>query len=272
MYATTERGKRTLVPARKADTKTAASDHDLTVIIPAYNEEHRLPAALAGLRAFLDDWGLDYRVLVADDGSKDRTAALAAQEGERFFTLSLPRHGGKGMAVRTAMLRATGRVLAFSDADLPYDLGALRKGYEDIRAGKCQVVFGSRALRESTSAVQRRWWRRLASRLFLAVARRLVSREVIDTQCGLKLFSRDAGREIFSRAVIDGFAFDTEVVWLTQHLGLPFQQVPVKLIHEHDSSLSATRHVIPMLLEVLRLWRRTQREGPGAAVSERSES
>lgn len=256
MHATTDRGRRAFGLARTGRLGRATPDHDLTVIIPAYNEEHRLPASLAELRSYLDDWGLDYRVLVADDGSQDRTATLAQRFGVRFSTLSLPRHGGKGMAVRTAMLEATGHVLAFNDADLPYDLSSLRKGYENIRGGQCQVVFGSRALRESANVVPRRWWRRLASRVFRAIARRLVSREVGDTQCGLKLFSRGAAQEIFSRAVIDGFAFDAEVVWLTQRLRLPFRQIPVRLVHEHDSSLYATRHAIPMFLEVLRLWRR----------------
>lgn len=260
MFATKERSRRVFQSGRTAEFR-AASDHDLTVIIPAYNEEHRLPATLAGLREFLDDWGLDYRVLVADDGSQDRTATLAGSAGERFSTLSLPWHGGKGMAVRTAMLRATGRVLAFSDADLPYDLLALQEGYERIRSGQCQVVFGSRALRESTYAVQRRPWRRLASCVFRGISRRLVSAHVADTQCGLKLFSRQAATEIFSRVLIDGFAFDAEVVWLTEHLRLPYRQIPVRLIHEHNSSLSTTRHAIPMLLEILRLWRRARREG-----------
>lgn len=256
MHATTDRGRRPFGLARAAHPGRGTPDHDLTVIIPAYNEERRLPASLAELRAYLDDWGLDYRVLVSDDGSQDRTAVLAGRYGTRFSAISLPRHGGKGMAVRTAMLQATGQVLAFSDADLPYDLSSLRQGYDSIRGGQCQVVFGSRALRESASSVPRRWWRRLASHVFRAIARRLVSEEVRDTQCGLKLFSRRAAQEIFSRAVIDGFAFDAEVVWLTQHLRLPFQQIAVRLVHEHESSLHTTRHAIPMFLEVLRVWRR----------------
>ena len=90
----------------------APADHDLTVIIPAYNEEKRLPWTLAQLTAFLDDWGVDYRVLVADDGSTDRTAALTHKLGPRCSTLRIMPQGGKGRAVRTAMLRATGRVLA----------------------------------------------------------------------------------------------------------------------------------------------------------------
>ena len=125
------------------------TDHDLTVVIPAYNEERRLSWTLGELSAFLGDWGVDYRVVVADDGSTDRTTALAGGFGPRFSTLRLVRQGGKGRAVRNAMLRGTGRVLAFTDADLPFDLAALRRGYEMLAGGDCQAVFGARDMAES---------------------------------------------------------------------------------------------------------------------------
>ena len=127
----------------------APADHDLTVVIPAHNEEQRLPKTLAQLTAFLDDWGVDYRVLVADDGSSDRTDVLARRHGPRCSTLRMTPQGGKGRAVRTAMLRATGRVLAFTDADLPFDLTALQQGYELICRDECQVVFGARDMKQS---------------------------------------------------------------------------------------------------------------------------
>jgi len=239
--------------------RVVPSDHDLTVIVPAYNEEKRLPGTLAELGKVLDAWNLDYRVLVADDASSDRTATLTAGLGKRFSTVSLSKHAGKGRAVRSAMLRATGRVLAFTDADLPYGLSALRGGYEKICSGQCDVVFGARDVAGSKSIAPRRLSRKLATAVFRWVVRYVVSREVTDTQCGLKLFSRRAALEIFSRATIDGFAFDTEVVFLCHHLGLPFQRIPVTLIHDYDSSLSVGRHAIPMLLEVVRLWLRSHR-------------
>ena len=109
------------------------ADHDFSLVIPAYNEENRLPWTLAELRRFLDAWGIDYRVLVADDGSTDRTATLADTMGPRFSTVSLPQNRGKGAAVRNAMLRATGKVLAFTDADLPFELESLRQAYDLVR-------------------------------------------------------------------------------------------------------------------------------------------
>jgi dolichyl-phosphate beta-glucosyltransferase len=164
--------------------------------------------------------------------------------------------GGKGRAVREAMLRATGRVVAFTDADLPFDLTAIQQSYEMIRGGGCQLVFGARDLQKSKNLAPRRIARRLATFMFSQVVRHMISHEITDTQCGLKVFSREAALEIFSRTTIDGFAFDTEVILLTHRLGLSFQRVPVTLINEFGSTLSLSRHSLPMLMDVFRIWLR----------------
>lgn len=235
------------------DRPASPADHDLTVIVPAFNEEQRLPQTLDGLKAYLEDWGIDYRVVVVDDGSCDRTALMAAPYGWRFSTLRMPRQSGKGAAVRAGMLAATGRVISFTDADLPYDLASLRFGFDAVRQGQCEVMFGARDLEQSTCQARRRLWRTLATGVFREVVRALVSREVTDTQCGLKVFSRKAAVEIFSRTTIDGFAFDAEVVFLTHRLGLPFRRMPVTLINEYSSTISLSRHALPMLMDVIRL-------------------
>lgn len=240
------------------------ADHDLTVIIPAYNEEKRLPWTLAQLGVFLSEWDVDYRVLVADDGSSDRTAGLTHDLGPRFSTMRLTPQGGKGRAVRNAMMRATGRVLAFTDADLPFRLEALQKGYDLIRNTDCDVVFGARDIEGSQHLAPRRLSRRLATFVFREIASRMVSREVTDTQCGLKLFRRRAALEIFGRCTIDGFAFDAEVVMLTHRLGLSFQRIPVTLVNEFSSTLSLRGNAWPMFTDVMRVWLRDRagRETP----------
>ncbi len=247
------------------DIQVCPADHDLTVIIPAFNEEKRLPWTLDQLSAFLDDWAVDYRVLVADDGSTDRTAALTGGLGPRFSTLRLRNHCGKGRAVKTAMLSATGRVLAFTDADLPFDLAALRQGYDILSGGNCQVVFGARDLAGSRHLAPRHWSREMATRVFRAIVKTLISRQITDTQCGLKLFTRQAALDIFSRVNIDGFAFDAEVVFLTHRLGLAFQRIPVTLINDYASTLSLRRNALPMLAEVLRIWWRANFAHPRPA-------
>jgi glycosyltransferase involved in cell wall biosynthesis len=111
-----------------------ASDHELTVIVPAYNEEHRLPATLDGLADYFDRWPIDYRVLVVDDGSTDRTARLTDGRGPRFSTISQPNRG-KGAAVRNGALRATGRVVAFTDADCQFHLADLASRFREVNMG-----------------------------------------------------------------------------------------------------------------------------------------
>jgi dolichyl-phosphate beta-glucosyltransferase len=233
------------------------TDHDLTVIIPAYNEEKRLPWTLEQLTRYLTAWGIDYRVLVADDGSADRTASFSKKFGPRCSTMSMARQGGKGRAVRCAMLRATGRIVAFTDADLPFDLAALKNGYDLLDRGACRVVFGARDLAESASRVKRHFMRSMATQIFRRIVKFLISSPVADTQCGLKLFERRAALEIFSRSTIDGFAFDAEVVQLTHRLCYAFERIPVTLINDYDTTISLRRNALPMLADVFRLRLRT---------------
>jgi dolichyl-phosphate beta-glucosyltransferase len=260
VVATTKQQRPSFVKAAEPCIILPPADHDLTVIIPAYNEEKRLPWTLKQLVSFMDDWGVDYRVMVADDGSTDSTAGLTHNMGPRCSTLRVVPQGGKGRAVRLAMLRATGRVLAFTDADLPFQLSAMRQGFEWIRAGQFDVVFGARDIEGAENLAPRRLSRRLATFAFRTIVSRIVSREVTDTQCGLKLFARPAANELFGRATIDGFAFDAELVMLTHRLGLPFRRVPVTLVNEFASTLSLSRNALPMLLDVMRVWLR-QRTG-----------
>lgn len=250
-------GKATVSWRSRLD-ESPVPDHDLTVIIPAYNEESRLPGTLVELAKFLTTWGIDYRVIIADDYSTDRTHELAEGFGPRFSSAVLDRHRGKGAAVRNAMLQATGRVVGFTDADLPYELTALREGYARIAANQCEVIFGARDLQRSEHHARRRISRSIATFVFRQVVRRLISRQVTDTQCGLKLFSLAAARNIFSRTTLDGFSFDAEVVLLTERLGHSYQRLPVNLINEYASTLSLARDTLPMLLDIGGLWFRSR--------------
>jgi glycosyltransferase involved in cell wall biosynthesis len=232
----------------------APTDHDLTILIPAFNEDHRLGRTLQLLEAFLDQTQINYRVLVIDDGSQDETARFTDSMGFRFTTLQLSAHRGKGAAVRAGMLSATGSIIAFTDADLPFELHSMVNGYELIRRGQCEVVFGARDIAGSASRASRRLSRRLATKLFRLLTTSLICSPVSDTQCGLKLFSRTAALKIFSQTKIDGFAFDAEVVYLTSRLKLPYQKVAVKLLNEYGSSLSLSSQAIPMVRDVFRIW------------------
>ena len=154
---------------------------DLTLVIPAYNEAQRLPKTLWAAREFLDGWGIDYRVLVVDDGSDDGTREIAGLFGDRFSTLRLDSQQGKGGAVRAGMLRSTGRIAAFTDADLPFDLAALRAGYEEIESGSHEVVFGARDLEGAEDIASRKFSRKIASTVFFFFFSRMLGSEIKDT-------------------------------------------------------------------------------------------
>ncbi|MEI6239432.1 MAG: glycosyltransferase [Planctomycetia bacterium] len=237
------------------------------MVVPAYNEAARLPRALDGLAAWCAGQDRAIEVLVVDDGSTDATARAAADHPLGCGVVRLRCNSGKGAAVRTGMLLGQGRIVAFTDADLPYDLAALRWGCDVIDAGIAAVVYGGRDLDGSVQDVERTAVRSIASACFRTVARRLVSRDVGDTQCGLKVFRGDAARDIFSRVQTTGFAFDAEAILVARRLGYAAARVPVRLVNEAGSTVSLRRHAPAMLRDIVaaRL-RHGMHAGPPTAV------
>lgn len=247
-----------------------AADVDLSVVIPAYNEAGRLPRTLDRIAAWAAELPLRVELVVVDDGSSDTTAAAAAVHPCGCGVIRLCANAGKGAAVRTGMLAARGRVIAFTDADLPYRLDALETAFATIDEGGADVVYGARDLLDSAMEVRRAAWRSIASSSFRMLTRILVSRRVRDTQCGLKAFSREAVRDIFPRVRTDGFAFDAEVILVARRLGLTPARVPVVLVNEAGSTVSLRRHAPQMLRDIVRARLRHARgAGPKSAVTPR---
>jgi dolichyl-phosphate beta-glucosyltransferase len=229
------------------------TDHELTLVIPAFEEERRLPQTLAVLADQLTRWGIDYRVLVVDDGSGDQTAAIPSRFGPRFATIRHPYRSGKGAAIRRGVLASTGRFVGFTDADLPYDPDVLRVAYEALRAGAADAVFGVRDPSASISRVRRRVSRRIATQLFRLLADRALRLSAPDPQCALKVFSRRAAADIFARTRVDGFACDSEMSMLARELDLRVRTVPVTWLNDDSSTVSLWRHALPMAVDVLRM-------------------
>jgi dolichyl-phosphate beta-glucosyltransferase len=254
-----------------ADASAALVDHDLTVIIPAYNEQRRLPPSLDRLEAFLDATSIDYRILVVDDGSSDATSQLVDGRSRRVSALRLRHHRGKGAAVRAGMLSATGAVLAFTDADLPYRLHSLLEGYRLVHDRLCEAAFGSRHITGAAVESRRRPVRRLSSLLFRLATSLVISRDVTDTQCGLKVFSCEAARKIFSTTTVSGYAFDAEVVLLAKQLRISHRCIPVSLVNDSSSKIVIWRDSFVMLMELLRMrvaHLRARRETPPKTTAE----
>ena len=196
-------------------------------MIPAYNEEARLPATLEAVLDYLRQKRFSFsEVLVVDDGSRDRTAELVG----RFPSVRLlrnPGNRGKGFTVRHGILEAKGEWILYTDADLSAPIGELDKLLADAEKADAQVAIGSRAIDRSLVGVHQSAFRELSGRAFNVVMRIVTGLPFRDTQCGFKLFRAGAAREIFSRQRLDGFSFDVEDLVIAKALGLRAIEVPV---------------------------------------------
>ena len=233
---------------------------DLSVVIPAFNEETRLPASLEALAAWLSRRAepLSVEVLVVDDGSSDRTGARAAETARRLG-LSLrvlvhERNRGKGAAVRTGTLASEGRLVLVSDADFSTPIGE----WEKLAAAGAPVAIGSRAVDETLVKERQPLPRVLAGKLFNLVVRVAAVPGIRDTQCGFKLFTREAAQAVFSRATVDRFAWDVEALLLARKLGYDIVEVPVLWFDSPESRVTLAGGA-QAYLDVLRIRRRVAR-------------
>ena len=228
-------------------------NHALSLVIPAYNEQARLPYTLSQIETYVCREGLDCEVIVVDNGSQDATSAVVQQASIRFSALRLLRtdRRGKGRAVRTGMLAAEGAVVIFADADLSWEVEDLSR-FVALVDERTPIVIGSR---EGVGArrVGEPIYRHLMGRVFNRVVQALAVPGVEDSQCGFKAFRADAARAVFSRQRIDGFGFDVEVLFLARRLGFALQVVPLHWEHKENSRVAAVRDTLLMLADVLRV-------------------
>ncbi|MCX6633276.1 MAG: glycosyltransferase family 2 protein [Candidatus Solibacter sp.] len=199
----------------------------LSIIIPAYNEAKRLPASLVKVQEYLSASKWDFaEVVVVDDGSTDNTVQVARDAGVRV--LQNPGNRGKGYSVKHGMLAARGGWALFTDADLSSPIGEVEKLWAAAERAGAQVAVGSRAMDRSLVGVHQPMLREAMGRLFNVAMRLITGLGFKDTQCGFKLFQTNAGREVFSRQLLDGFGFDVEVLFIAKRLGLRSVEVPVR--------------------------------------------
>jgi len=229
----------------------------LSIVIPAYNEAARLPATLQTVLDYLDRaWTRQFEILVVDDGSYDGTAACvkeAARARAELRLLRNPGNRGKGYSVRHGMLKARGQWVLFTDADLSAPIEEIEKLWEAVQREEAAIAIGSRALDRSLIGVHQPWWREWAGRIFNLFMRVLVGLPFRDTQCGFKLFRRDAVKAIFPRQRIERFGFDVEVLYLARKLGFKTVEVPVRWNHAEGTRVSMLRDSLDMFLDLLRV-------------------
>ena len=225
---------------------------EISVIIPSYNEEKRLPETLRRVGDYIRRSGRDTEVIVVDDGSRDRTAAVSESFRNELTSLRVVSNGvnrGKGFSVRHGMLEARGRSVLFTDADLSAPIEEADKLLSALETH--DVAIGSRALDRSLITVRQSPFREFAGIIFNKVVRLCLWLPFVDTQCGFKAFRREPCRIIFEQQRIERFGFDPELLYLARHHGLRSIEIPVRWAHSEATKVSMLRDSLQMFLDVL---------------------
>ncbi len=224
---------------------------DLSIIIPSYNEELRLPATLERIAAYLSTYAREAEILVVDDGSKDGTAAVAESLRNTIPTLRVISNGanrGKGYSVRRGMQEARGRIALFTDADLSAPIEEAGKLIDALET--YDVAIGSRAMDRSLITVHESPFREFAGIIFNKIVQSVLWLPFVDTQCGFKAFRRERCGIIFEQQTIERFGFDPELLYLARHHGLRAVEIPVRWGHSPATKVSMLHDSIQMFIDI----------------------
>lgn len=227
----------------------------LSVVIPAYNEELRLPVFLTSVLDYLKGaYGAqESEIIVVDDGSSDATANVAAavDDGRGVIrVIKLSRNRGKGHAVRRGMLEAQGDLRLFADADGATPIAELRKLLLALDDG-ADLAVASRALPDAGRVVSSHLYRKVIGNVFNCVVRCLAVPDIRDTQCGFKVFKKNAAEDLFGRQRLDDFGFDVELLFLAAKRGYRTKEVPVNWSDVAGSKVNVLKDSTRMFADIL---------------------
>jgi dolichyl-phosphate beta-glucosyltransferase len=227
----------------------------LSVVVPAYNEEQRLPRTIEQIERYLDGKKADYELVLVDDGSTDGTRQVMDAAAERHASVrveALPQNRGKGRALAVGVQAAKGDEILLTDADLSTPIEELDKLQAALEGG-AGVAIGSRALRGSRVEVSQPVYRVLMGKAFNLIVQAVLLPGIWDTQCGFKLFRADVARKVFAGLSTDGFGYDPEVLYRARKQGVKIAEVPVVWRNSAETKVRAVSSSLDMLRHVIRV-------------------
>ncbi|NNE97385.1 MAG: glycosyltransferase family 2 protein [Pyrinomonadaceae bacterium] len=239
-------------------------NNSLSIIVPAYNEEIRLGDSLRKILGFVATTEFETELIVVDDGSSDFTAEVAKKVFAEFpdiptSVIRYDENRGKGFAVKTGMVSATGDIALFSDADLSTPIEELDKLVDPIKNNEFDVTIGSRALDRRLIGTHQPWRREQGGRVFNLFVRILTGLPFWDTQCGFKAFRMQKFRPLLDKMTIDRFGFDVEFIYVADHAGLRIKEIPVRWDHCDGTKVSIFRDSFRMFGEIRQIRRNSKR-------------
>ncbi len=214
---------------------------ELSLILPAYNASKILEAELPGIIRFLQSQGIEYEIIVVDDGSKDwlKTREISVNSGCIFTRCEI--NSGKGAALKKGFALARGKFRLFSDCDLPFLYANLLQVFETLKTGNVDLVIGDRTHPDSKYYLEISSLRKWGSNLIAGIAGRLLQGHIRDTQCGLKGFSSRAASDIFRNTITCRFAIDFELLFLATKHNFRIERIPVALRVAYPSTLNVLK-------------------------------
>jgi len=228
---------------------------DISIIIPAFNEEKRISKTIKGIERYLDSKNISYEIIVVDDGSSDNTLNLVkgfSKNNNKITYITYEKNMGKGYAVREGVKNSKGNLILFSDADLSTPITEMEKLIAAIKNG-FDISIASRALSNSEIIVSQHFYRKTMGKIFNILVQLLIYRGIKDTQCGFKCFTKKASQEIFKRCKINGFSFDVEALLIGKKLGFKIKDIPVQWVNSPESRVHPIKHSLLMIKELLQI-------------------
>ena len=224
----------------------------LSIVIPAFNEEKRLPSTLERIAGYINASGRTTEVIVVDDGSADGTTGVAESFRGNISDLRVVANGrnhGKGYSVRHGFIESRGEIVLFTDADLSAPIEEADKLLEKMDG--YDVAIGSRAMNRELIEVHESKFREFAGIIFNRIVRLILRLPFVDTQCGFKAFRREKCKIIFEQQTIERFGFDPELLYLARHHGLRTAEVAVRWAHSPATKVNMLRDSVQMFLDVV---------------------